>query len=829
MGNLNLAVIINSPRDDGDFLLEKLKHPPGHSDEAYDSFVDSDLWDLPSTDLPIQRGGVSSEFAVYVLESCSENTDLKNHDLESAVNRILERLGFGFSDVGEWRFVRYVEEPEFGPDLSVSTCFIAGKLLDTDHGLRDNHKWMSMEACFDCLTDLKPGCDRVGPLVLLGLGDGSMKQRLSTSLPVQEYPPGVMIVPMRSRTLKPFTTTNLVVFAPENGSGKHQGTDFVAYGDALIVDPGCLQKLHVELKKIVDALPRKLIVFVTHHHPDHIDGLSAIQESNPDAILVAHAKTRRRIDGWSGDYTPVSGGENIYVNGERLTVIFAPGHTDGHMALLHNSTRSLVVGDHCVGRGSAFLDIRSGGNMTEYIQSTYRFLKLSPHVVIPMHGRVNIWPKHMLCGYLKNRRNREESIRKAIEDGSHTLFDVVAKVYSSVDRSIWWAASSNVRLHIDNLAVENKLPEGFSIQKFKASCGLRFVTRWSASYISSRVASKISKPSLVMSLLVAVGGYFLLCSFTAGEISRRSFFSKKIFEIQRKRRDFSISFVYPREEEEEACTDPMVLRREMTTAATTTRRERSKTLHNFTLPNLKWGSQRQLKCTKIGSTTSSGSGSGGGYHRLRRRSPPLKFATTSVPIPIPFRFGDGDHRSNMSQQHHRFKSAENGGEGEGISEFRVKIMSDLKTVRDNLTQSLFKKDEIDERRDGESGKEKATEIEISPVKPWNLRKRRAACTEPVYVNQINKRFVAIEDKIANPSPLRGGVVVVEEAAREKFSAKLSKKEIEEDFMAVLGRRPPRRPKKRPRTVQNKLNNLSPGFYLSEVTLDAYKIPEETKV
>lgn len=27
-----------------------------------------------------------------------------------------------------------------------------------------------------------------------------------------------------------------------------------------------------QLKKIVDALPRKLIVFVTHHHRDHIDG-----------------------------------------------------------------------------------------------------------------------------------------------------------------------------------------------------------------------------------------------------------------------------------------------------------------------------------------------------------------------------------------------------------------------------------------------------------------------------------------------------------------------------------------------------------------------------
>lgn len=42
--------------------------------------------------------------------------------------------------------------------------------------------------------------------------------------------------------------------------------------------------------------------------------------------------------------------------------------------------------------------------MQDYFQSTYKFLELSPHALIPMHGRVNLWPKHMLCGYLKYER-----------------------------------------------------------------------------------------------------------------------------------------------------------------------------------------------------------------------------------------------------------------------------------------------------------------------------------------------------------------------------------------------------------------------------------------
>ncbi|KAJ0257845.1 hypothetical protein HA466_0086420 [Hirschfeldia incana] len=280
----------------------------------------------------------------------------------------------------------------------------------------------------------------------------------------------------------------------------------------------------------------------------------------------------------------------------------------------------------------------------------------------------------------------------------------------------------------------------------------------------------------------------------------------------------------------------MVFRGEMTTART--RPERPKSLHNFTLPSsLKWGSQRHLTCTKIESASA-------GDHRLRRRSPPTKVPGSSSSSSSPFRFGESDHRRRNGDndgiiQHRRrssFKSVDDGGEEEeeeGIEEFRVKIMSDLKTVRDKITRSMYalggeKRDEEEEegrRTDGGSGQE---EKEVSPVKPWNLRKRRAAaCKEPT-----EEEMVVIPPP---PPPSRNDSArVVKERAetemvtkRPKFSVKLSKKEIEEDFMAVLGRRPPRRPKKRPRTVQKKLDSLHPAFYLTEVTLDDYKV-EETK-
>lgn len=51
------------------------------------------------------------------------------------------------------------------------------------------------------------------------------------------------------------------------------------------------------------------------------------------------------------------------------------------------------------------------------------------------------------------------SILKAIESGARTLFDITAKVYADVDTKLWLPASSNVRLHVDHLAHQEKLPK----------------------------------------------------------------------------------------------------------------------------------------------------------------------------------------------------------------------------------------------------------------------------------------------------------------------------------------------------------------------------------
>ena len=178
-------------------------------------------------------------------------------------------------------------------------------------------------------------------------------------------------------------------------------------------------------------------------------------------------------------------------------------------------------------------------------------------------------------------------------------------------------------------------------------------------------------------------------------------------------------------------------------------RERPKTLHNFTLPDLKWGVQRSLRCMKLQST----GGSTSLDLRLRRR-----------PSPSQFNGGVDDRNRRL------WRSA---GE-EGIEEFGEK-----------MKESIFREQVVDyEEEEGKRERER----EASP--PWNLRKRRAACKAPVAES-------------GNCD---------EEA---KFMSTLTKKEMEDDYMTMMGHRPPRRPKKRLRTLQKQIdvNSKYPIFFL----------------
>ncbi|KAL2928913.1 Holliday junction ATP-dependent DNA helicase RuvA [Bienertia sinuspersici] len=206
--------------------------------------------------------------------------------------------------------------------------------------------------------------------------------------------------------------------------------------------------------------------------------------------------------------------------------------------------------------------------------------------------------------------------------------------------------------------------------------------------------------------------------------------------------------------------------------------ERSRTLHNFSLPpRLNWGSQRLLRCSKLNNNNNSSnftspSNDDVSYPDRKRRNASFR----SPPLP---------------SIHHE--------DNQQIEVMRQRLILDLRSEVEQIRATFLGNSDIAPPPPPES-------------RPWNLRTRRSPATA----------------EIPPPTTAADGC---SSGGRAKFSVSLSKQEIEDDFVQLTGKRPPRKPKKRPRYVQKHLDNLFPGSWLSEITADMYKvnqIPEAPK-
>ncbi|XP_062181625.1 uncharacterized protein LOC133885875 [Phragmites australis] len=98
------------------------------------------------------------------------------------------------------------------------------------------------------------------------------------------------------------------------------------------------------------------------------------------------------------------------------------------------------------------------------------------------------------------------------------------------------------------------------------------------------------------------------------------------------------------------------------------------------------------------------------------------------------------------------------------------------------------------------------------TRPWNLRER---------TRRRPAKSWAASAAAAPPSSSSR-----RRRRRAPFSVSLTAEEIEEDIYSLTGARPRRRPRKRPRVVQRQLDSLFPGLWLTEITADAYRVPDD---
>ncbi|XP_057758794.1 uncharacterized protein LOC130979381 [Arachis stenosperma] len=259
--------------------------------------------------------------------------------------------------------------------------------------------------------------------------------------------------------------------------------------------------------------------------------------------------------------------------------------------------------------------------------------------------------------------------------------------------------------------------------------------------------------------------------------------------------------------------------------------KRSNRLHNFNLPHLKWGSQKYLRCTNSAGSSRSSSGDRRSSVSMSDESPPRRKRETEQ---------ERNHSVAKMPRSRINGKGRSGADGvkDGIEAMRQKLMFDLKTEADKMKDAILrnKEDEKMNVEEDENERESPPLLAADGARTWNLRTRRAEWKIPFSDGGLgggSEKPLKIDE---NSSPARtdGGTVKLlklrsnsnKSAPRPKFSLQLSRKEVEEDFIKMVGHRPPRRPNKRPSSIRKQLDGLVPGSWLTEVTADLYKVAED---
>ena len=261
------------------------------------------------------------------------------------------------------------------------------------------------------------------------------------------------------------------VLAPNPGPFTFKGTGVYVVGagqSVAVIDPGPALPGHIENLKRILAARRVSHILVTHTHRDHSPAAAVLKSWSgaktygvPLASRMApHASGEGKVDeAHDHDFVPtVTVRDGMRVQGEGFTLecVATPGHTANHICYALPQERALFSGDHVMGWSTSVI-APPDGDMGQYLASLEKLKARGDHILYPTHGSPIAKPQEWLGQLIAHRHGREEQILAALKTGPLSIFELVEKLYSTLDPVLHPAAAQQVAAHLAHLKARGKV------------------------------------------------------------------------------------------------------------------------------------------------------------------------------------------------------------------------------------------------------------------------------------------------------------------------------------------------------------------------------------
>ncbi|GJL93605.1 MAG: cyclase [Hyphococcus sp.] len=190
----------------------------------------------------------------------------------------------------------------------------------------------------------------------------------------------------------------------------------------------------------ISALTDKPVEFVlnTHHHGDHTGGNEALGKSG--AYIISHDNVHKRLSdakNTSPDALPVitfSHSATFHRNGHEIYVKHPENaHTDGDSIVFFKNANVIHMGDVFFSGGYPYIDLKSGGSLSGYIQALEYVASLADDEtkIIPGHGPLS--SKVELDASIAMLKTVRSRVQAQIDEGLSEAEAIAARPLDDLD------------------------------------------------------------------------------------------------------------------------------------------------------------------------------------------------------------------------------------------------------------------------------------------------------------------------------------------------------------------------------------------------------------